>query len=43
LPERDQLGIPNATDLATALQAIRALTEALRQLSSRLGRLEKRV
>jgi hypothetical protein len=43
LPKRDIQGIPYPTDLATALEAIRALTEALRKLQDQITTLEKRV
>jgi len=43
MPQPDLLGIPTPTDLPSALQAIRLLTEALRQLRERLIRLETRV
>jgi hypothetical protein len=43
LPRRDIQGIPYPTDLPTALEAIRALTEALRLLQDRIVTLEKRV
>lgn len=42
MPKPDLLGVPYATDLPSALLAIRALAEALRQLQERLAALEKK-